>query len=160
LGKLGGKGQIIGGTIRALREIQAQIIGSVSELTTRCEVGMSDELLLRADKIKGEIDVTQHDLQEVGKKLQSLWDQGAGTDDPRFKSLSEKEAVFTDILDALQSEEKDIQNKLAASRNGKIRAEQVYRGAELRVGSVRQSIADLTADFCLFQPREDELQSA
>ena len=45
----------------------------------------------------------------------------------------------------------ELQEKLDSSQNGLIKAEEVYRGAILSVGSVRRTVDDLTRDFYLYQ---------
>jgi uncharacterized protein (DUF342 family) len=160
MGKLGGKGQIIGGNIRVLQDAQAQIIGSVSEITTRIEVGPSKGFILKIEKIQEEITLLQEDLQQVEKVARSLRKQDAAKESTKFKELKAKGDALNGKLGALKEEKEALQKKLDSSRKGRIRAGQVYRGAVLSVGVARQSVSDLTTDFNLYQPSEETHQPA
>ena len=155
LGELGGKGQIIGGNIQVLEKALTRIIGSVSEITTRIAVGPSNAFLSRIGRIKEEIEQLQHDLKIIGKQPQSQSKQGRVESVPGFEHMTAKQFALVEKLKALEEEEMELQEKLDSSRNGLIRAEEVYRGAILSVGTLRKTIEDLTTDFCLYQPADE-----
>ncbi len=155
LGELGGKGQIIGGNIQVLEKAQARIIGSVSEITTRIAVGPSNAFLSRVGRIKEEIKQLQHDLKIIGRPPQSQSEQGLVENTPGFEPMTAKQHALVEKLKALEEEEMELQEKLDFSRNGLIRAEEVYRGAVLSVGTLRKTIEDLTMDFYLYQPADE-----
>ncbi|MBN2319185.1 MAG: DUF342 domain-containing protein [Acidobacteria bacterium] len=152
LGELGGKGQIIGGNIQVLEKAQARIIGSISEITTRIAVGPSKELLSKIARIKEEIEQLQHDLKIIGKPSQAQLKQGAVEGSQGFEDLKAKQVALVERLKSLEEEGIELQNKLDSSRNGLIKAEEVYHGAILSVGTKRKRVDDLTTDFYLFQP--------
>ena len=155
LGELGGKGQIIGGNIQVLEKAQARIIGSVSEINTRIAVGPSDAFLSRVGRIKEEIRQLRHDLKIIGKQPQSQSEQGHVESKPGFEHMTAKQLALVEKLKTLEEEGTELREKLDSSRNGIIRAEEVYRGAVLSVGTLRKTIEDLTMDFYLYQPADE-----
>jgi uncharacterized protein (DUF342 family) len=72
LGRNGGKGQICGGEILALREVQARILGSVSEISTVVGIGPPQDLLLQKTKLEQELAGIRNKLELIEKKLKSL----------------------------------------------------------------------------------------
>jgi uncharacterized protein (DUF342 family) len=155
LGELGGKGQIIGGNIQVLEKAHARIIGSVSEISTRIAVGPSDAFLSRVGRIREEIRELQHALKITVRSPQPRSEQGHVEKVPGLEHMTAKQLALVEKLKALEEEEMKLQEKLDSSRNGLIRAEEVYRGAILSVGTLRKTIEDLTMDFCLYQPADE-----
>jgi uncharacterized protein (DUF342 family) len=155
LGQLGGKGQIIGGEIQVLKKFQAQIIGSVSEIATKIEVRPSDVLLSRMEKIKEEIKQVNKELKKVEKSIQSLSEQKVSEEDQRFRKLTAAKSDLNKNLKRLDDEKVELMKKMDLSGKGTIRAEQVYRGAELSVGKAHQSVSGLMKDFSLTHPPKE-----
>ncbi len=156
LGKNGGKGQGFGGRMVAMRGIQAQILGSVSEAATMVELAPPREVLLRLGKIEEQIDTTQKALELVEKKLHALGDNPSGEDDSKIRELEKKAASLRAALDELKPDQSMLQEKANASRKGKIKAAQVHHGVTLRIGKARQTISDSLYDFFFQEPPEEK----
>jgi uncharacterized protein (DUF342 family) len=149
LGKCGGKGQIYGGRIRALKEIQAQILGSVSETATLVEVAPSRALILERDKTQKEIDAIQNDLAIVGKNIRTLKSNSEGVDSAQINHLAGKAAALAEKFEEQKKLLEEIQRKIDISEKGKIRAAHVHRGVALRVGSLKEIISEDREDLHL-----------
>jgi uncharacterized protein len=155
VGKHGGKGQISGGKILALREVQAQILGSVSEALTVVEVGPSLALIHRQLKVDEEIVALEQELGNVEKELISIEISPAGREHLGV-ALQEKGAAVFQKLGERKREKEVIQEKMEASSRGRIRAAEVYRGVVLSIGSHRQTVSELITDL-YFQPPVEEI---
>lgn len=154
LGKHGGKGQMFGGKLTAMRGIQAQILGSVSEAPTLVELAPPHAMHVRHTELERLIDATRQSLEIAEKNLQSMGPPAGGEDRIR-RNFAERAAALGEKLDALKKERSAIQQKLDASTKGRIKAAQAHRGVTLRIGKTRQTITDLTTDID-FQPTVEE----
>ncbi len=154
LGKSGGRGQAYGGRIRSLKEVQAQILGSVSETATVIEVAPSKALLLARDKTKKELDATLNDLAIIEKNILALQSNPDAIDSARIKNLENKSAALLELMEKQKHSLEEIQKKIDISERGKIRAAQVHRGVTLRVGLKRELISEDTSDLYLQPPIE------
>jgi uncharacterized protein len=151
LGKGGGKGQIYGGRIRALKEIQAQILGSVSETATFIEVAPSRALLLNRDRVGKEMDAIQNDLAIIGKNIRTLKTDSEGADNAQINKLAAKAASLAEKFEEEKKSLEEIQKKIDISEKGRIRAGQVHGGVSLHIGSLREMISEERSDLN-FQP--------
>jgi uncharacterized protein len=155
VGKHGGKGQISGGKIMALREVRAQILGSVSEALTMIAVGPSPALIHRQSKVDEEIIALEQELGNVEKELISIEISPAGREHLGV-SLQEKGAVIFQKLGERKKEKEVIREKMEASNSGRIRAAEVHHGVVLSIGSYRQTVSELITDLD-FQPPVEEI---
>jgi uncharacterized protein (DUF342 family) len=154
IGKSGGKGQAFGGRLVAMRGIQAQILGSVSEAATQLELAPPQALLLRLGKAEEESDATRKALEITEKNLQALKDAHPDGDDSRQRTLEEKMLALREKIEALKSEIAILEEKVNAPRKGKIKAAEVHRGVTLRIGKGREIVSDLINDLCYQEPAE------
>jgi uncharacterized protein len=154
LGKRGGKGQAFGGKLVALKGVQAEILGSMSESATVVEVAPSRSLLAQQARADAAMEKVRRDLEFVGKKLKAL--ESAGGEGSNSHDLQARFSVLSEKLEELQDEQERIQKKLAAFDKAKIKAAQAHRGVTLSVGSVRLAVNELTNDVCLQQPVEQK----
>jgi uncharacterized protein len=146
LGKLGGKGQFYGGSLLALKEIRAQILGSVSESTTLVELGVPRALTIRQEKIDGDILKTNRELELVEKEIQLIAPSSGNQETPKAINLKKKATTLAEKLDELRKAQATIAEKLSVARKGTIRASEVHRGVILRIGSNKQIISELATD--------------
>ena len=154
LGKSGGKGQAFGGRLVAMRTIQAQILGSVSETSTQIELAAPQALIQRLVKTEGEIDAATKALNITEKNLQTSRQANPDGENSRIKTLEEKAAALREKLRTLNSEQAAIQEKVDAPRKGRIKASEVHRGVTLRIGKGKEIINDLIHDLSYQEPPE------
>jgi uncharacterized protein len=155
LGRNGGKGQLFGGEILALREVQARILGSVSEASTFIEIGVSRELLLQSKKLEQEIAGVRKNLELIGDKLKALMEEPMPQENPAIEKLLEFTATLTQKLSALEESHSAIQNKIEIAKNGRIKASEAHHGVVLYRNPHRKIIEDITIDL-IFQPPAKE----
>jgi uncharacterized protein len=155
MGRNGGKGQIFGGEILALREVQARILGSVSETTTSIGIAIPQDLLFRNAKLKQEIAGISNSLKLIENKLKSFPEDSSHQENPATSQLKEGAIKLHKKLEALQSSQAMNQNKIALCLNGKIKASEAYRGVVLHRNSYKKFIEDRVVDL-IFQPPEEE----
>jgi uncharacterized protein (DUF342 family) len=155
LGKNGGKGQGFGGRLVAMRGIQAQILGSVSEAATMVELAPPREVLYRLGKVEEQIETAQKTLEIIEKNLHSLKDDPSEEEESRIADFERKAAALRATLDELKPEHSVLQEKADASRKGKIKASEVHHGVTLRIGKTRKTISDIINDLC-FQEAVEE----
>jgi uncharacterized protein len=154
LGKNGGKGQFFGGKLLALRGVRANILGAAAETTTLVELAPPRSLILRQDQIDGDIVKTERELAIVEKDSKSIANLPPEPEPLKIDNLKKKAARLAEILDELKKEQAKINEKLKASRNGRIRASEVYRGVILCIGSHRQTVNELMLDLDFQRPPE------
>ena len=158
LGKNGGKGQVYGGKLVAMRAIQAQILGSVSEATTLAELAPPREVLVRLAKVEEHIDAALKSFDLVEKKLQQLKEKPPEEEEIRIADLEKKASALRQTLDTLKNEHEVLQEKADASRKGKIKAAEVHHGVTLRIGKTRETINELTHDLLFVEIPEEKNQ--
>lgn len=155
LGRNGGKGQISGGTILALREVQARILGSVSETATLIGIGPPQDLLFQNTKLKQEITGIASNLELIEHKLKSVSEDSSKQENPAISKLKEGAITLHQKLEELKESQAAIQKKIALSQNGRIKASEAYRGVVLYRNPHRKIIEDLVIDLTFQPPAED-----
>jgi uncharacterized protein len=146
LGKTGGKGQFYGGRLRTLKGVRAQILGSVSEMTTLVELVAPHSLTIRQEKIDGDIIKATQELELVEKNIQQIATPAVDSESSKAASLKKKATTLANKLDELRKELTLIQGKLAAAERGSIQASEVHRGVVLCIGSEKQTVSDRMTD--------------
>jgi uncharacterized protein (DUF342 family) len=141
VGTNGGKGQILGGRLSALREVQARILGSVSEATTIVEAGSSGTVQLQKTRADDAAEKIRLELERIEKELKALGE--AGKDSSRAKALKEKQATCSGRMDELRREQEEIEKKLSFLSKAKIKAAQVHHGVTLRIGESKRTFDDI-----------------
>ena len=141
VGKHGGKGQISGGRLLALREIRAQILGTVSEASTVVEIGPSRSLIHRKARVDEKLDAFEQELAGIEKELIDIEIRPQGREQ-MGETLHRKAAELFEAIGELKKEQEMLQGKLEASGNGRIRAEEVHRGVTLCIGPRRQTVSE------------------
>ncbi len=155
VGAHGGKGQISGGKLLVLREVRAHILGSVSEALTVVEIGASRNIMHRQAKVDHEILALEQELANIEKELIAIEINPAGREHLSITLHQKGDEVF-EKLGELKKEKAAIEEKLEASRNGRIRAAEVHHGVVLAIGSYRQTVSELITDLCFLVPLEEK----
>lgn len=150
LGQQGGRGQGLGGRLLALRGVQAQILGSVSEMPTIVEIAAPQRLLRRKSEVAAAVDKAEADLEMIGHRLRTA--EAAGADEAKLKKAKELQALASSRLEELKKEQEKIEQKLEVIDKARIRSGKVHRGVHVSIGSYRRSISDLMTDVDLQKP--------
>jgi uncharacterized protein len=158
LGKSGGKGQGYGGKLAAMRGIQAQMLGSVSEATTLVELAPPREVLVRLAKVEEHIEAAQKSVELIEKKLFQLKEKPSEEEDSRIAGYEKKASALRETLDAINTEHEVLQEKANAARKGRIKAAKVHHGVTLRIGKAREIINELSNDINFTEPPEEKPQ--
>ncbi|MBN1567825.1 MAG: DUF342 domain-containing protein [Acidobacteria bacterium] len=156
LGKNGGKGQMYGGHMVAMRGVFAQILGSVSEMSTLVELAPPRDLVQRLVRIEDQIEAARKTLEIVEKHLHPAGNSSPPDEDLRTRNYEEKAAGLRQTLAELTREQAILQEKENASRHGRIKAAVAYRGVTLRIGKARESISELTHGLDFREPIEEK----
>lgn len=139
-------GIIVGGRIEAYREIEATIIGNMSEAKTVLEVGTGNDLYAKMERVESKI----KDLQQELQKLKSAGEKVAKvlTTDPNnaemknmkmniMRSKIAREAAMTE----LEHEKEDIAAIMAKVTNPRIFVlKSIYPGVVLTINGVTEII--------------------
>jgi uncharacterized protein len=147
VGKSGGRGQIFGGRVSAMREVFAQIIGSNSETATYVEIAAPKKLLLRQAELNEAVEKSGLEQKRIEKELQALGEEGK--DSPEAQTLLKKYASTSGKLGEIKKEQEELKKRLSVLEKAKIRAYEVHRGVTLMVGKTKQCFAESTTDVSL-----------
>lgn len=150
LGQQGGRGQGLGGRLLALRGVQAQILGSVSEMPTTIEIAAPQRLLRRKGEVAEAVDKAQADLEMIEHRLRTA--EAAGADETKLKKAKELRGLASSRLEELRKEQEKIEQKLEVIDKGRIRSGKVHRGVHVSIGSYRHLVSDLMTDVDLQKP--------
>jgi uncharacterized protein len=154
IGKGGGKGQAFGGRLSALRGIQAQILGSVSEKSTLVEIAAPRTLLAEKSRISSALGPVKNDFLRAEKELKTIPE--SEEESPRAKKLKARLAGLASKIQELQSAEAGVQARLGVMDKASIKAADVHRGVTLCIGETRQAVSEYTTDVYLTQRQSEK----
>lgn len=127
-----GRGQIIGGNIRALSLVKAKILGSPGSLQTYLEVGTNPYLQDNLNQIKKQLDDYKKRLNEILKNLIYLKTHDTQKD-LLIKFEEEREGILFKINEFTE-EENLIKEKMEHVTNSKIIiTNYIYSGAKIKI---------------------------
>lgn len=144
----GVKGKIIGGEIKAGKEITAAEIGSDAGTVTHLYVAFDMELMRKHADIQAELSRLESDGARVKEGMYALYKlELAGKLPPEKKKVLEKLAKFQEELPAslatLQGEKDEVEAKLREYDDSKVTAEvKIYAGVTVHFGVVYKDIVD------------------
>jgi hypothetical protein len=152
LGKKGGRGQIYGGKLSAVKGVFGKLLGSVSEVETHVEVSPSPTMMSRQAELEVEINRTEKNLENLERSLGYLRRQIV-RDAARINSYVENCTLTNDKLQELRSEFAQITEKLLSYSEGAIKFGQTFPGVTVQFGKRKKVITSLVKD--LFWGPED-----
>jgi uncharacterized protein (DUF342 family) len=148
LGKKGGRGQIYGGKLSAVKGVSGKLLGSVSEVETHVEVSPSPTLMSRQAELDVEISRTEKNLENLERSLGYLRRQIV-RDEARINSYVENCKLTHDKLQELRSEFAQITEKLLSYSEGSIKFGQAFPGVTVQFGKRKKVINSLVKDLFL-----------
>ena len=139
----GKKGVIVGGTICAIRKIEATMIGNMSEVKTRIDLGVDADIYEHIKKVKNkyeyileEINRIENGIAQINKMLEKAYNS----------ELAEKKLYLMrakiskdSVIASIQQELRNLRINVENSTNAKlIVRKSIYRGAKITInGSVK-----------------------
>lgn len=149
----GKKGLLVGGIVRASKEIKAKTIGSPMATTTEIEVGIDPEILEKYRSLKNEVESIKsecHKMEQVIEPLTQMRNHGKIPPDKELmlaKSLKTK-IFLQDKLEHIQEEIEILEPKVQDRMDGRIKVYNViYPGVKLTIGNIYTYIREETK-FC------------
>ncbi|HHY39634.1 MAG TPA: DUF342 domain-containing protein [Syntrophaceticus sp.] len=161
----GKKGKIVGGLCFAGLEIEAKVVGSIMEVATELEIGISSQDLNKLQLLFEK----ENKIKEQLQKINSIFGiyNNVKTPDQRRKSqgleYDEQIAAKEDLLgqlEVLQKEKQKILAKLRLPDRGKVKIkDRVYPGVTIRFGTICHAVRDVTRYVCYYK-QGDEIKKA
>lgn len=139
-------GIIVGGKVSALSEIEATIIGNMAETKTFLEVGTSENLITKMQKLEQQSNDISMEIAKYSsalKKLSEIIEKQGQTPDLQRNKISimrkkiEKEAIVSD----LENQKAQLAEKMGKCSNAKIIVlKSIYPGTSLTINGVTERI--------------------
>lgn len=128
-------GIIVGGKVQALREIEATIIGNMSETRTVLEVGTAEDLYGRLGHLGEKIRQAELELLKLKGAMEKTEPQNDKMKNMRIKIEREAE------LAELGKEKQEVLDKMAKASNAKIIVlKSIYPGTRLTINGIVEKI--------------------
>jgi len=153
----GKKGAIIGGKIRATKEICAKTIGNIAETVTIIQVGIDPAVREEINSITHDIQSAQDELKKAVMDVNTL-----RTMKEKFGSLSpEKEETYqlarsmqiamTSEVKYLKQRSESLQKEIEYLKDGKISAiEYIYPRVKITIVKNEYEIKDIRKNICFY----------
>ena len=145
----GKKGKIIGGEVKAGKEIRASVLGSDAGTVTHLYAAYDPELMSKYEELTGEIKRLEDDGERVKTALYGLYKlQLAGKLPPdKLEALEELKKFADDLpptLELLNAQKQDVENKMRKFRDACVIAEKVmHTGVVAHFGPIyRENLED------------------
>ncbi len=136
----GKRSQVAGGTVRALREINAKFLGAEAYTETTLEVGIDPEIedkLVEANRRKDEINKLMPDITKQLNNLSMMMATGPLPPDKEdvFNELSIKNMEFREELDSIEEQVGEIHKYLEElGKDAKISASKItFPGVKIKI---------------------------
>jgi uncharacterized protein (DUF342 family) len=161
----GSRGRIVGGTVRAVKEVSARVIGSKLGTRTEVMVGVNPEVRAELERVTQELAERERQLNEVVKSLRLLKEAVAsgktrpGGDGERLPKLAAAMNQLNEAVDRLRYRREELTVLVNAAGAGIVRAtDTVFPGVRISIGSLSLLVQDETAK-ALFYVSEGEIRT-
>lgn len=161
----GKKGKIVGGLCLAGLEIDAKVVGSIMEVATELEIGISSQDLNKIKLLSEKENEIKEQLQKFTGVFENLYDVKGS--DQRIKSQGndahEQNATKENLLrqlEVLQEQKQKILARLRSPDRGKVKIKDcVYPGVSIRFGTICYTVRAETRYVCYYK-QGDEIKTA
>lgn len=157
----GKKGLLVGGLCKAVKEINAKVIGSNMATTTLLEVGIDPRVREREEELRKLKKSTGLDIDKFGKMitlLKKLDNQGQLSEDKKemlSMSITAKAQLEEQCID-IEDELEDIEEKIANFLDGKIKVQEIiYPGVRITMGNSKMRIDEPREHCMIYRDQED-----
>jgi uncharacterized protein (DUF342 family) len=160
----GSRGRIVGGTVRAVREVAARVIGSKLGTHTEIMVGVNPEIRGELDRLGQELAARERQLDEVVKAVRLIKEAVAagrpvpGGDPGRFGKLASAMTELNEQVESLRHRRNELAETVATAGQGNVRATEImYSGVRLSIGPLTTPVQDEVAK-AVFRIEEGEIR--
>lgn len=160
----GSRGRIVGGTVRAVREVAARVIGSKLGTHTEIMVGVNPEIRGELDRLGQELAARERQLDEVVKAVRLIKEAVAagrpvpGGDPGRFGKLASAMTELNEQVESLRHRRNELAETVATAGQGNVRATEImYSGVRLSIGPLTTLVQDEVAK-AVFRIEEGEIR--
>lgn len=137
------KGLVVGGKVRAGREIEAKVVGSNLGTKTELYVGVTPELRDKYNQLKDELADYQQELEEAVKTIKYLkkkqeQNDGQLSDRDREVMGQKTRARFQTAkqIEDLKEDKESLEKRLDEGKNGRIKVQNtLHSGVKLTIGT-------------------------
>lgn len=141
--KVENKGLIVGGRVRAGKEIDAKVVGSNLATETKLFVGITPELRDEYNELMKELKNYQQELDEALKSIKHLKkreeERKEGLSERERKLMSQKTRTRFQVakhIEDLKEEKKRLEKRLEEGKHGRIKIkDKLHSGVELAIGT-------------------------
>ncbi|MGE5507059.1 MAG: DUF342 domain-containing protein, partial [Chitinophagales bacterium] len=148
----GSRGRIVGGTVRAVREVAAKVIGAKLGTRTEIMVGVNPELRGELDRVGQDLAARERQLEEVVKALRLIKEALTagrpipGGDPERLGKLAAAMTELSDQVERLRHRRDELAKIVATAGQGSVKAtDTMLPGVRLTIGPLTTLIQDEVA---------------
>ncbi|HEY3315701.1 MAG TPA: FapA family protein [Bacillota bacterium] len=159
----GKKGLIVGGSIKALEEVAAKVIGSTFATSTDLEVGVDPILYQELVATHNVLKDTETDLVRTQQAIKMLKDMQEKAELPTDKralllKLTRNQFQLTGRREELQNRKYEIEKSLEQRQRGRVRAlEVIYPGVRVTIGHATMLVTDPVVRCSLYLAEHGEI---
>ena len=139
----GKKGVIVGGSIRAIRKIEATMIGNMSEVKTRIDIGVEYEIYEHIKKVKNKYEYILEEINKIERgivKINKILEKADNSELAEKKLYLMRAKISKDsVIASLTKELGNLQINIENSQEAKlIVRKSIYRGTKINInGSMK-----------------------
>ncbi|MDZ7672989.1 MAG: FapA family protein [Halanaerobiales bacterium] len=159
----GHKGLVVGGEVRATKEINANIIGSSLATKTIVSAGLDPETRDKHHNVQEELTESKSNLEKTEKGIKILGqikEQSGSLPKEKAQMLKRLVSTREDLVGKIDKNEKlfkELSEKIASAVDGKVVAKRkVYPGVKIQIGNYYHEV-DETHTRTVFKVKEGEL---
>ncbi len=159
----GKKGLLVGGIVRAAKEIVVKTLGSPMATVTEIEVGIDPEIIERYKELKDSVEKVKVEIENMGKIVDNLTQvKKSGKISPEKEQMllkSMKSKIFLqNKMQNVQNELNQIEPKIQDRADGRIKvANVVYPGVKVTIGTTFTYIRE-ERKFCSMYSEHAEIK--
>ncbi len=161
----GKKGKIVGGLCFAGLEIEAKVVGSMMEVATELEIGISSQDLNKLQFLSKKENEIREQLQKINSNFRSLYNVKGSDQRIILQGIDYDEQITTrehllHQLEVLQEQKQKILAKLRLPDRGKVKIKDcVFPGVTIKFGTICYTVRDETRYVCYYK-QGDEIKTA
>lgn len=153
----GRKGAIIGGKIRARKEVWAKVIGNIAETLTIVQVGIDPKMRDEIIRLNKELENLQEELKKAIKDVNSLkaMKERMGALPPEkeeaYQYARSMQVAMASEIKYIKTQIVTIQREIEAQKGGKICGiEIIYPRVRLAIGKAEYETKEIRKNVCFF----------
>lgn len=148
------KGLIVGGNIKAKKEIHAKNIGSKVGTLTKLEAGIDDELINEYKNTKDAMEETKKNIDKLKSAINILNKQSrANKDNSQVKDLLNKSSSskheYISKLNNLEKDLKRIYSTIETLKKSTIKSNTIFPGVKIRLNNSHFNVKDILHNVAL-----------